>query len=339
MSDTHQTTVLPRLIESFFQEHLRRVRGASPHTVRAYRDTLKLLLIYVADTKRCAVNDILITDLDAALVKKFLSHLEVERANKAQSRNCRLAAIRGFFKHLVRNDPEHAEQYQKVLSIPSKKTKHITAAYLEPEDVRLLLRQPNRRTILGRRNHALLLFMYNTGARVGEVLSVQINDLQLTRPAQVRLHGKGNKDRLCPLWPETVKVLRSLDPVRKGESNDALFLNARGQPLSRDGVAYILKQCAIAAGRVNPSIKISQVTPHVLRHSCAVALLQSGVDITVIRDYLGHASISTTSRYITTNLQMKREALESFWESAGIEPAKSTAWSLESDVLTFLESL
>ncbi len=339
MSRSRQQSTLPGLVESYFQEYLRRVRGASPHTIRAYRDSLRLLLLYVCDNKPCIVSEILTTDLDANRIKSFLSHLETQRANTAASRNCRLAAIRGFFKHMLRADPEHAEQYQKVLSIPSKKTRYSTAAYLEPEDVRLLLSQPDRRTVLGRRNHALLLFMYNTGARVSEALSVRIRDIQLAQAAQVRLQGKGNKDRLCPLWPETIKVLRTLDPMRLGEPNDVLFLNARGQPLSRDGVAYILSQCAITASKKRPSIKPDQITPHTLRHSCAVALLQSGVDITVIRDYLGHASISTTSRYITTNLKMKQDALESFWETAGIEPAKSTAWSIKPDVLTFLESL
>lgn len=339
MNNKAKKNTLPGFVESYFHEHLRRVCGASPHTIRAYRDTLRLLFIYISDSKPCAVAEIRTTDLDANQIKCFLSHIESQRANKAVSRNCRLAAIRGFCKHLLRGDPEHAEQYHKVLSIPSKKTRYPTASYLEPEDVRLILSQPDRRTVLGRRNHALLLFMYNTGARVSEALTVRIGDLQLTQAAQVRLHGKGNKDRLCPLWPETVKVLRSLEPVRSGGPNDALFLNARGQPLSRDGVAYILGQCAIAASKERPSLKPKLITPHALRHSCAVALLQSGVDITVIRDYLGHASVSTTSRYVTTNLKMKRNALESFWETAGIEPAKTTAWSLKPDVLAFLESL
>jgi len=163
--------------------------------------------------------------------------------------------------------------------------------------VRLILSQPDRRTVLGRRNHALLLFMYNTGARVSEAQSVLTGDLQLTRATQVRLHGKGNKDRLCPLWPETVKVLRSLEPERLGGPNDVLFLNARGQPLSRDGVAYILGQCAIAASKKRPSLKPRLITPHALRHSCAVALLQSGVDITVIRDYLRQCQYHQQVRY------------------------------------------
>ena len=280
-----------------------------------------------------------VTDLDVAAIRGFLTHLESERSNTAVTRNSRLAAIRGFFKHLVRNDPQHSLQYQQVLSLPSKKTKVSGAQYLEPEDMRLILKQPDQKTVLGLRNHALLLFLYNTGARVSEALSVRICDLCLEKPAQVRLHGKGHKDRFCPLWPETVKILKSVDTVRSGQPNDTLFVNSRKQPLSRDGVAYILRKSAKSAALQNPVLKRMRITPHTLRHRCAVALLQAGVDITVIRDYLGHASISTTSRYVATNLQMKRDALEKFWENAGIEPAKTTSWAPTPDVLSILESL
>lgn len=332
-------TRLPAILESFFCDYLQQVRGASRHTIRAYRDTLRLLLIYAADDRQRTVADLQLTDLDVDVVKRFLTHLETQRANTVATRNCRLAAIRGFYRHALRHDPEHAQQYHRVLSLPSKKANQPAATYLEPEDVRLLLAQPNRRTPLGRRDHALLLFLYNTGARVGEALSVHVHDVQLAPPAQVRLHGKGQKDRFCPLWPETTKILRTLDTVCHGQRTGSLFLNARQQPLSRDGVAYILNKHAAVAAIDCPTIARMRVTPHVLRHSCAVALLQAGVDVTVIRDYLGHASVSTTSRYITTNLQMKRDALEAFWESAGIAPAKVTPWAPKPDVLAFLESL
>lgn len=330
---------LPMLVESYFCDHLQRVRGASQHTIRAYRDTLRMLLIYIASEKKIEIEKLQPTDLNVETIKNYLSHLESNRANTHVTRNCRLAAIRSFFKHLIRQDPQHAEQYYRVLSLPSKKTRTCRSLYLEPEDMRLILKQQDQRTKLGLRNHALLLFLYNTGARVSEALSVRIEDLCLEHPAQVRLHGKGRKDRFCPLWPDTAKVLKLLDTVRVGLPNDFLYLNARKQPLSRDGVAYILRQSTKAAAKHKPALGRLRITPHTVRHSCAVALLQSGVDITVIRDYLGHASTNTTSRYVTSNLQMKREALESFWEHAGIEPAKVTPWSPAPDVLSFLESL
>jgi len=181
----YKANQLPQLVESFFREHLQRVRGASPHTVRAYRDTLRLLFIYLADTKGCSVADLQLSDLHVGAISTFLAQLESQRGNKATTRNCRLAAIRCFFKHLLRHDPTNAEQYHRVLSLPSKKSKSPLASYLEPEDVRLILQKPNRRTSLGRRDYALLLFLYNTGARVSEALAVRVEDLDLVPPAQV----------------------------------------------------------------------------------------------------------------------------------------------------------
>lgn len=330
---------LPHLVEAFFREYLQRARGASPHTVRAYRDSLRLLFIYVADAKGCAVADLQLQDLEVETVANFLFYLESERGNTAATRNCRLAAIRSFFAHLVRQDVPHAEQYNRVLSLPAKKANLPLATYLEPEDVRAILEKPDRRAPLGIRDHALLLFLYNTGARVSEAIAVQVQDLDLTKPFQVRLHGKGGKDRICPLWAETASALQRLPTVRRADPGEPIFLSSRGKPLSRDGVAYILRKYVKMAERDIPPLHQRRITPHVLRHSCAVALLQAGIDITVIRDYLGHASIATTSRYVTTNLKMKREVLEAFWKRAGIAPARVTPWKPKPDLLAFLDSL
>lgn len=340
MTTRRQTNQLPQLVESFFHEYLQRVRGASPHTIRAYRDTLRLLFIYLADTKGVSVANLQLSDLHTEGIIMFLAQLESRRGNTAATRNCRLAAIRGFFKHLLRHDPTHAEQYHQILSLPSKKAKPPLASYLEPEDVRLILDQPDRRTRFGLRDYALLLFLYNTGARVSEALAVRVGDLELNPPAQVRLHGKGGKDRICPIWSETVNALQRLPAVRQAaQPGDPIFLNLRGTLLTRDGVAYILHKYVLMAARDVPTLRRRSITPHVLRHSCAVALLQAGVDVTVIRDYLGHASITTTSRYITTNLRMKREVLEAFWKRAGISPAHATPWNPKPDLLAFLSSL
>jgi integrase/recombinase XerD len=333
------TNPLPHLVESFFRDRLQRAQGASPHTVRAYRDTLRLLLLYLADTKGCTVADLQPDDLQVEAIADFLAHLESQRGNAVGTRNCRLAAIRSFFRHLLRQDVSHAEQYQRVLSLPTKKARAALATYLEPEDVHVILDKPDRRTALGLRDHALLLFLYNTGARVSEALAVHGQDLDLTKPAQVRLHGKGGRDRICPLWEETATALQRLPSVRRGAPGDPIFLSSRGKPLSRDGVAYILGKYVAMAAKDVPALRRRRITPHVLRHSCAVALLQAGNDITVIRDYLGHASVATTSRYVTTNLKMKREALEAFWKRAGIAPARVTTWQPKPDLLAFLDSL
>lgn len=330
---------LPHLIESFFCGHLQRARGASPHTIRAYRDTLRLFFVYLADTKGGAVADLQLSDLHVEAVAGFLAHLESQRGNKAVTRNCRLAAVRGLFRHLLRQDPAHAEQYHRVLSLPAKQARSPLATYLEPEDVDAILHQPDLTTPIGLRDHALLLFLYNTGARVSEALAVQIQDLDLSTPPQVRLHGKGGKDRICPLWWETANVLQRLPALQQANPGSSLFLNSRGKPLTRDGVAYILRKYTAMAAREVPAIGQRRITPHVLRHSCAVALLQSGTDITVIRDYLGHTSVATTNRYVTTNLKMKRDVLEAFWLRAGITPARVTPWNPKPDLLAFLDSL
>ena len=338
MSYAAKDRLLP-LVESFFREHLQRMCGASPHTVRAYRDGLRLLFNFLADRQKCSVADLKLTDLHVESVKAFLVHLESQRANTPASRNYRLTAIRSFFRHLVRDDLTHAAQYQQVLALPSKKTRKVPASYLEPEDARLILKQPNCATAIGQRDHALLIFLYNTGARVSEALGVRNEDLSLGRPRQVRLHGKGGKDRFCPLWRETADNLRRLPSVREAKPGDVIFRNVRGNALTRDGVAYILKKYTALAAQTAPALRRRKITPHVMRHGCAVALLQSGADVTVIRDYLGHASVATTSRYITTNLQMKREALEMFWRRAGLTPARVTPWKPKPDLLAFLSSL
>ena len=181
--------------------------------------------------------------------------------------------------------------------------------------------------------------MTPTTRGVSEAAGLRWDDLYLTAPRQVRLRGKGRKERLLPLWPETAHALYRLRQISGGGNEQCVFVNRQGQPLTRDGIAYILARHAVAAARDHPTLQRKHITPHVLRHSCAVALLQSGTDVTVIRDYLGHASVATTGRYITTNLQMKRDAMQAFWEKAGLEPANTRPWKPKADLLAFLQSL
>jgi len=181
-----------------------------------------------------------------------------------------------------------------------------------------------------------LLLLYNTGARVSEALAIRPRDIQLERPRQVRLYGKGRKERICPLWAETATALRALEIPAPDKP---IFRNARGSSLTRDGVAHILTQYVRRAAQKRPQLRRLRVTPHVLRHSCAVALLQAGVDVSVIRDYLGHASISTTSRYLTTNLEMKRKVLQAFWDRAGLDRRSSRRWRPSPKLLAFLDTL
>jgi site-specific recombinase XerD len=325
------------LVESFFTSYLPRQRGASAHTVRAYRDALKLLFQFAAQHHGREVAALALEDIDAGTVAAFLDHLEAGRANSAATRNCRRAALRSFFRHLLRNDLDNALRYTQVLALPSKRARQRPATYLEAADVRAIIGNPDRRTRDGWRDYTLLLFLYNCGARVGEVIGMEWRDLQLTPPFQARLRGKGRKERLVPMWRETAGALRRLQS--KSDIQQHVFSNRHGHPLSRDGVAYILAKHAAAVAQERPRLNRDRITPHVFRHSCAVALLQSGTDVTVIRDYLGHASISTTNRYISTNLKMKRDALQTFWAHSGIESPEEKAWKPTPDLMSFLQSL
>jgi site-specific recombinase XerD len=327
-----------QLVKSFFSEHLR-VRGVSRNTQIAYRDALHLFFSFLAESTGREITYLGLDDVTVDQVLSFLDYLESKRRNGVVTRNSRLTAIRSFCRHLARQNPEHAVEYQRILSLPLKKERTRLVTYLEPEEVQVLLRQPDRRTLSGVRDFALLIFLYNSGARVSEALAVRGSDLQLRRPRQVWLHGKGSKDRICPLWQDTSSALRQLLKRTDLPHDGPIFRNARGEPLTRDGIAYIISKHHRSAAREKTTLRRKRMTPHVMRHSCAVGLLQSGADLTVIRDYLGHASIATTGRYVKTNLQMKRHALNAFWQRAGLAPARSTPWKPTPDTLTFLASL
>lgn len=326
-------------LESFFRQYLVQVRGVSPHTLRAYRDAVRLLLEFVCRRCRSSVDRVELDDLTCERVREFLEHLGAERKNSTPTRNARLAAIRCFVRHLLRCDPTRANQYSRILALPSRRNRQKTVSYLEPEQVRCLLKAVPMDEASGLRNLILLLFLYNTGARIGEALQMRWNDLRLERPWHVLLHGKGRKDRVCPLWSQTVALLRQLRE-RCGQLQDGhVFLNARGEPLGRDGAAYLLRRSYQLARNKHPGLPVFRVHPHALRHSCAVALLQAGVDLTSIRDYLGHCSISTTSRYLQTDLAAKEKTLKRFWERAGITHDRQPEWSPSRGVLEFLNSL
>lgn len=324
------------LVQSYFQDYLERVRGASPHTRRVYADALRLFFSFLADRTGRPVSRLCLDDVQADAVLAFLNHLETTRHNGVSTRNSRLVALRGFVEHLLRHDLRRSDQYRRILALPGKQSPIKLPSYLEPDQVRVILGQPNQRSRDGLRHYVLLLFLYNTGARVGEALAVRRGDLQLFRPYQVRLLGKGSKHRISPLWPDTVRALRHIVST---SNDDFVFRSARGTPLGRDGVAYILDKYVSDAARQIPALARVRVTPHVLRHSCAVALLQAGVDVTLIRDYLGHVSIAATNRYLATNLEAKRNVLERFWNTARLVKRPNSPWRRSGRLLEFLSSL
>lgn len=330
-------SLLVHLLEEFFLNYLPKIRGVSPHTIHAYRDALRLFLSYVAQRCGCAIDRLSMEHFKITHVLTFLEELERQRNNSIRTRNCRLIALRCFFKHALRHDPDHAEQYARVLAVAAKKAPQPICVYLEPEEMKILLSQPDQQSALGVRDYALLLFLYNTGARVSEALGVRLQDLSLGPPQQVRLRGKNQKERICPLWAQTTSALKKLISSEMPTSAP-LFLNQRGQPLTRHGVLRLFRKYSAQMGGAQ-TIHRRLLHPHLLRHSCAVALLQAGVDLTVIRDYLGHASIATTNRYVSTNLKMKRDALMAFWERAGISKPASKPWKPSIKLLDLLRSL
>ena len=338
MTVLHQQYLAAHL-GTFFRDHLQQTRGVSPHTLRAYGYTFRLYLAFLVDRTGRSVEHLRMADLDVDGVVAFLAHLQNDRGNCASTCNLRRAALRTFIRYMIQRAPSQADQYRRVLALAGKKRRQRPATYLEPEEVRAILIQPDQRTRAGLRDHALLLYLYNTGARVGEALDLRLEDIKFERPPRVRVRGKGGRERNCPLWRETARALQRLASALPPPEGGVLFCNQRGQGLTRDGAAYILRKYVEQAGESMPSLVGQNITPHVLRHSCAVALLQAGVDLTVIRDYLGHASVATTSRYVSVNLDMKRQALNRFWQRAGLGFTRTQTWRPSKNDLSFLADL
>ena len=329
---------VPNLIQSFFRRHLIATRGVSPHTVHAYRDAVRSLLAFAAARCGRSIMDVCIDDLGRDTVLAFLEALERDRGNAAATRNARLAALHSLYRFVALEEPTALAVYQQVLAIPYQRTPARTVTCLARTDIEHLLSCIDRSTMLGRRDVALLQFLYNTGARAQEVVDVRLPAIRFDSPPQVRLLGKGRKERLCPLWPETIDLLRATLRDRKVQlvEDVPLFVNAAGRPLTRFGLGHIVHSRAAAGAASRPSMSKTHITPHTFRHSTALHLLQSGVELNVVRSWLGHASIETTHGYIEIDLQMKRAAIAAC-EPPGI-PTAMPAWK-EPDLLAWLERL
>jgi site-specific recombinase XerD len=330
--------LLGAIVRDYFTDHLPRVRGTSPHTIHSYRDTVVLLLRFLSVRSKRTVPELDLKDLDPPGILAFLSYLEKERNNGVATRNVRLSAIHALFRFVASRNPEHLDLAQRVLGIPFKRASQRIIDYLEREEIESILKTIDRTSPQGTRNYALVATMFNTGARVQEIADLRASDLQLTKPFQVRLFGKGRKERYCPLWPQTAAVLRAFSKEQNLDlqSADHAFLNHRGRPLTRFGIRYILAKCIDRTSQKVPNLRKKRLHPHSMRHSTAVALLKSGVDLSTISHYLGHASLATTNRYAKVDLEMKRKAI------ARVKPVprqSRTPWSRDPTVLDWLESL
>jgi site-specific recombinase XerD len=330
--------LLGAIVCDYFTDHLPRVRGTSPHTIHSYRDSIVLLLRFLSASSKRTVAELDLKDLPPHGILAFLSYLEKERKNGVAIGNVRLSAIHALFRFVASRNPEHLELAQRVLGIPFKRASQRVIDYLEREEIESILKTIDRTTRQGTRDYALLAIMFNTGGRVQEIVDLRACDFQLTKPFQVRLFGKGRKERYCPLWSQTAAVLRAFCKEWNLDlrSEARIFLNHRGEPLTRFGVRYILAQRLCHACREIPNLRKKRLHPHSMRHSTAIALLKSGVDLSTISHYLGHSSPATTNRYAKLDLEMKRKAI------ARVKPVprqSRTPWSRNHKVLDWLESL
>ena len=332
------TVSLADLIQSFFRRHLIVTRGVSPHTLHAYRDAIRGLLTFAAARRRGSVVGLSIDDLGRETVLAFLEYLERDRGNAAVTRNARLAAIHALFRFVSAEDPSALAVCSQVLSIPYKRTPSRPVTCLARSEIDHLLTSIDRSTPSGRRDVALLQFLYNTGARAQEVVDVRVPAVRFEAPAQVRLLGKGRKERLCPLWSETVDLVRAMLRDRRVQPTDdvPLFVNATKHSLTRFGLRHIVQTRVATAAVSQPTLTKTTITPHTFRHTTALHLLQAGVELNVVRCWLGHASIETTHAYIEIDLQMKHAALDAC-EPPGLKSAGPT-WK-DPDLLTWLEAL
>lgn len=330
------------VLHAFFEDHLKVQKGLRPASVRSYRDGLRLFLCFVAETIGRKLSRLAVSDLTAERVLLFLRHLEANRGNRVTTRNHRLAALRGFFEYLASRIPETLAETQRVAAIPTKLCPPPQTYFLERDEIQTLFAGLSRRGRLALRDRALLLFLYNTGARVQEVADLRVENLDLGNPPRVHLHGKGDKWRLCPLWPETAAVLKELLSQQRvsPEPGRPVFLSCRGDSLTRFGIYKVVRRHAgyLAPSTTGPSRRIS---PHVFRHTTAVHLLEAGVDVNVIRGWLGHVTLDTTNRYAEINTQAKQEALLACQPptSSSKELLRKPVWRDDEALLQWLENL
>lgn len=323
-------------VRRFLLEYLIGERNLARNTQQSYRDTLRLLLPFLARRARKTIERLALVDLSGERVRAFLGSLEEERGCGVASRNQRLAALRSLAHFISLHSPEYVEWCGQIRAIPFKKAPQASVSYLEKSEIDALLAVPNRAVAQGRRDHALLLFLYNTGSRADEAAHMLIGDLHLpATPSRdsgwVLIRGKGSKERHCPLWASTINELVPLMGTRA--PSDHVFLNRRGQPLTRFGIHALVERCAAATA---PSLRGKRVSPHTIRHTTAMHLLRAGVDINTIRAWLGHVSLRTTNVYAEADLEMKAEALA----NCEVKESKATkSWKQDVGLMEFLDSL
>jgi len=334
---------LGAVLLSFIEDHLKVQKGLRPASIKSYRDTLKLFLVYASEFCKRPVTRLTLADLTCERVLDFLRMIETARGNQTRTRNQRLAALRTFYRYLAVHQPEVVAEAQRVEAIPTKRTQPAETIYFERDEIDAVLKAMPRQGRLALRDRALLLFLYNTGARVQEASDIRLCDLDLNGPYRVRLHGKGDKWRGCPIWPETAELLKQLTSCEKRSPSDPVFVSRARTPLTRFGIYKIVKRhtAGRTRNRADGNRTLTGASPHALRHTAAVHLLEAGVDINVIRAWLGHVCLDTTNRYAEITLRTKQAALAACLPPIEIsaERRSDADWRKDEELLKWLQSL
>lgn len=336
------TPLLGAILASFFNDHLKLQRGLRPNSITSYADAMRLLLQFAAETRKKKITQVGLDDLDADVVSQFLNSLEESRSNVAQSRNQRLAALRTFFEYVGQRFPERLGQAQKVVAIPRKRAQPPETIFLERDEIEgtlAALPVDGRRTL---RDRALLVFLYNTGARAQEAADLRASDVYFDPTPRVHLHGKGDKWRVCPIWAETSALLKKLLSQQEPRTPDRpVFIGAHDAALTRFGIYKIIRRYTTQVVKKGSDGRSRWVSPHVWRHTTAVHLLESGVEVNVIRAWLGHASLETTNRYAEITLRTKQAALEKCIAPrlADERIPRKPVWQTDAALLNWLQSL
>jgi site-specific recombinase XerD len=330
-----RNNLLGPALQRYFCQYLINQRQLSPRTIAAYRDTFKLLVTFIEQHRHRKPDDLCVQDLHASCVLAFLDDLERTRHNSARSRNARLAAVRSFLRYAASSDPLLLPVSQQVLAIPSKRFDRSIVQHLKVEQMQVLLDAPDPSTTSGLRDRLLLTLMYNTGARVSEIAGMKVGDLRLETGGSIHLRGKGRKQRTVPLWRQSLRLLRHWLRQDDRAPEAPLLPNARGHHMTRSGIEHRLRVAIKRAAIVDPSLRRVRISPHTIRHTTAMHLLQSGVDLSVIAMWLGHESIQTTHQYLDADLETKKRALEHLQPPAARRPKSKAAGPL----MRFLKDL
>ena len=329
-----------QILFSFFENHLKLQKGLRPGSIRSYRDTMKLFLSFVARSAGKPITRLDLADLSSQCVLEFLRMIETERHNKAQSRNQRLAALHTFYRFLATEHSEMLHEAERVEGIPKKRSQPPATRYLERDQIDHLFGQLPEQGSQALRDQALLMMLYNTGARVQEIVDLRVGDVDLEGALRVRLHGKGDKWRSCPIWPQTAALLKQLDTVKAGNKVASLFVSNRHQALTRFGVYKLVKRLTKDQVTTDTGNERNGISPHVFRHTAAVHLLEAGVEVNVIRAWLGHVSLDTTNRYAEITLRTKQVALKTCLPpTTSAIHREGIGWRKDQDLMKWLQSL